>query len=346
MVDRADLEKREHEMLCSSATKADESKGRLHALEEDPRRTCFQRDRDRIIHCKSFRRLSHKTQVFISATGDHYRTRLTHTLEVSQISRSIARALALNEDLTEAISLGHDLGHTPFGHTGERALSRAIGAAKGLAPEDSVGLFKHNEESLRVVDVIENDGQGLNLSYEVREGILCHTGSRQATTLEGQIVATADRIAYINHDIDDAIRAGFIEEGALPESTHRVLGATHSQRISTLISDMVQASDGKDAIAQSPVIRDSMMELRAFLFENVYTTSDVRHEAPKCERLVALLFEYFIDHLDEVPDEYRICSGGDVLVAVRDYVSGMTDRYARALFEHLYVPYNWDPGLS
>jgi len=344
MIDRRALEKREHEMLSPYAAKADESRGRFHAPEPDALRTCFQRDRDRIIHCKSFRRLSHKTQVFISASGDHYRTRLTHTLEVAQISRTIARALSLNEDLTEAISLGHDLGHTPFGHTGERALSQAIGAQRALTPDQSVGLFRHNEQSLRVVDVIENAGEGLNLSYEVRDGIRCHTGGLVAATLEGRIVAVSDRIAYINHDIDDAIRAGFMTEDALPESTKRVLGRSHSARIATLVNDMVTASDGRDEIAQTPEVAAAMQELRAFLFDNVYTTSDVRHEAPKCEQLLIQLFDHFIVHLDEVPDEYRRCAQGDPVVAVRDYISGMTDRYARSLYERLFVPYNWGQG--
>ncbi len=345
MIDRLTLEQREYKELSSYAARAAESKGRLFALEPDPLRTCFQRDRDRIIHSKSFRRLSHKTQVFISASGDHYRTRLTHTLEVAQISRTIARALALNEDLVEAISLGHDLGHTPFGHTGEQALSQAIARHRGIDSESAKGLYQHNVQSLRVVDVIEGGGRGLNLSYEVRDGILCHTGLVRAQTLEGQIVATADRIAYINHDIDDSIRAGFISEEALPKRTHKLLGHTHSERITTLVNDIVITSEGHSEISQSPDIREAMDELRSYLFENVYTKSDVKVEAPKAEGLVNTLFDYFIEHFDEVPCEYRSYSQGDPIIAVSDYVSGMTDRYARSLYEHLFVPYNWDQGL-
>jgi dGTPase len=345
VIDRIALEAREHAELSPFAALADASRGRLMPVAPDPLRTCFQRDRDRIIHAKSFRRLSHKTQVFISASGDHYRTRLTHTLEVAQISRTIARALALNEDLVEAISLGHDLGHTPFGHTGERALSQAIATHRATPYDEAAELYHHNVQSLRVVDVVENDGQGLNLSYEVRNGILCHTGAQRASTLEGRIVALADRIAYINHDIDDSIRAGFISEGALPETTRRMLGKNHSARITTLVNDVVTTSEGQPDILQSESIGAAMDELRSYLFANVYTKGDVKAEAPKAERLVITLFDYFMVHLDEVPEEYRSCSGGDPVVAVSDYVSGMTDRYARSLYEHLFVPYNWDQGL-
>jgi dGTPase len=303
-------------------------------------RTEYQRDRDKIIHCKSFRRLSHKTQVFLAPAGDHYRTRLTHTLEVAQIARTIARGLGLNEDLTEAIALGHDLGHTPFGHTGEDALCACIARYRGIDANqaESKKLFHHNKQSLRVVEVIENEGRGLNLTVEVRDGIVCHTGSQKAETFEGRIVAVADRIAYVNHDIDDAIRAGALAEGDLPDTTHRILGEDHSTRIETLVVDMVRTSAQVGDVQLSTSIWDAMMELRAFLFQNVYRSPQVMREVRKAYHLVEDLFDYYMDHIDQVPDEYRaICDGDDVL-AVTDYVAGMTDRYARTLFEDLFIP--------
>lgn len=337
---REDQEHREHEVLSKEAAFADESEGRARSTEPDILRNDYQRDRDKILHTKSFRRLSHKTQVFLAAEGDHFRTRLTHTLEVSQIARTIARALGLNEDLTEAIALGHDLGHTPFGHTGEEALSRSIARHRGIdhKPGEDALLYRHNVQSLRVVEVVENGGKGLNLTPEVRDGIVCHTGSQRAETLEGRIVATADRIAYVNHDIDDAMRAGILHERDLPQSTHDVLGPDHSSRIQTLVLDMVETSASRDDIVMSERVWNAMMELRAFLFENVYQAPAVMAEVRKAMHLVGDLFDYYVGHLDEVPVEYREISEGDDLRAVTDYIAGMTDRYAKGLYQDLFVP--------
>ena len=305
-------------------------------------RTDFQRDRDKILHTKSFRRLSHKTQVFLAAEGDHFRTRLTHTLEVSQIARTIARALALNEDLTEAISLGHDLGHTPFGHTGEEALAACLARHQGIDPAspEVAGLYRHNEQSLRVVECIENGGKGLNLTPEVRDGIVCHTGSVRAETLEGRIVGIADRIAYVNHDIDDAIRAGILSEDDLPASTHALLGPDHSSRIETLVLDMVETSAASDDICMSETVWNAMMELRAFLFDRVYTSEVVMAEVAKATHLIEDLFGYYVAHPQEVPQEYHLISEGDNVRAVTDYIAGMTDRYAKNLYQQLFIPHS------
>ncbi len=340
IVHREDQQLREHTLLSADAAKSDESEGRARSGEPDFLRTEFQRDRDKILHCKSFRRLSHKTQVFLAAEGDHFRTRLTHTLEVAQIARTIARALGLNEDLAEAISLGHDLGHTPFGHTGEAALAGCLARHRGIdvASAQVAAQYRHNEQSLRVVERIENDGRGLNLTAEVRDGILHHTGAIRAETLEGRIVATADRIAYVNHDIDDAIRAGLLTEDALPASTHEVLGPDHSSRIELLVRDMVQTSAALDDIALSEPVWDAMSELRSFLFANVYTAPQVLAEVNKAKCLVSQLFDYYVDNIDEVPEEYRAIAEGDRLQAVTDYIAGMTDRYATATFKRLFVP--------
>ena len=340
IVYRGDREQREHAELSADATFANESEGRERSTEPDMLRTDFQRDRDKILHTKSFRRLSHKTQVFLAAEGDHYRTRLTHTLEVAQIARTIARALGLNEDLTEAISLGHDLGHTPFGHTGEDALARCLATRLGIDPEtpEAAALYRHNEQSLRVVEVIENDGRGLNLTAEVRDGIVHQTGDERAETLEGRIVAVADRIAYVNHDIDDAIRAGVLRESDLPASTHMVLGPDHSSRIQTLVFDMVETSAREDDVRMSEAVWSAMMELRAFLFANVYQSPVVLEEVGKATRLIDALFGYYVEHVEEVPTEYRAISGGDDLRAVTDYIAGMTDRYAKARFRALFEP--------
>ncbi|MCL1799244.1 MAG: deoxyguanosinetriphosphate triphosphohydrolase [Eggerthellaceae bacterium] len=340
IVYREDQEDREHRVLSPDAAFSSESEGRACSTEPDTLRNDFQRDRDKIIHSKSFRRLSHKTQVFLAAEGDHFRTRLTHTLEVSQIARTIARALGLNEDLAEAISLGHDLGHTPFGHTGEAALAACLAKHQGIDPASAPAkaLYRHNIQSVRVVEVIENSGKGLNLTAEVRDGILCHTGDMRAETYEGNIVALADRIAYVNHDLDDAIRAGILRESELPQTTHEVLGADHSSRIQTLVADMVATSAAAGDIMLSETVWDAMMELRSFLFERVYESEAVLHEAKKAARLVADLFDYYVEHLDEVPQEYRRISCGDGLRAVTDYVAGMTDRYAKGLFEDLFIP--------
>ena len=344
IIHREDQEQRERALLSFEAAFSSDSEGRDRSTAPDILRNDFQRDRDKILHSKSFRRLSHKTQVFLAAEGDHYRTRLTHTLEVAQIARTIARALGLNEDLTEAISLGHDLGHTPFGHAGEEALSRCL-ARHGRQPRaDADGdprgalLYRHNEQSLRVVERIENGGKGLNLTPEVRDGILRHTGSVRAETLEGRVVATADRIAYVNHDIDDAIRAGILKETDLPVSTHEVLGPDHSARIEALVLDMVQTSAACDDIRMSDRVWDAMMELRSFLFKAVYTAPVVLAETEKAGRLIEAMFDYYVDHLDEIPSEYRDISEGDPLTAVCDYIAGMTDRYARSRFKSLFVP--------
>ena len=342
IIHREDQEERAHEALSPDASFADESEGRARSAEPDILRNDYQRDRDKILHTKSFRRLSHKTQVFLAAEGDHFRTRLTHTLEVAQIARTIARALGLNEDLTEAISLGHDLGHTPFGHTGEEALARSIARHRGIDPAspEAEALYRHNEQSLRVVERIENGGKGLNLTPEVRDGILTHTGDLRAETLEGRIVGTADRIAYVNHDIDDAIRAGILSEGDLPDTTHAVLGPDHSSRIQTLVMDMVETSAAADDIRMSDSVWDAMMELRAFLFARVYTAPVVMAEVDKATRLVGALFDYYVAHTEEVPEEYRAIAEGDDLRAVTDYVAGMTDRFAKNLFQQLFIPHS------
>lgn len=314
-----------------------DSATRLHTETSDEFRTAFQRDRDRIIHSKSFRRLKHKTQVFMAPEGDHYRTRLTHTLEVAQISRSIAIALALNEDLTEAIAMGHDLGHTPFGHLGEEALARCLSELRSEPYDPEAPLFKHSRQSLRVVDVLERDGQGLNLTKETRDGIVHHSGNEQAFTLEGRIVATADRIAYVNHDIDDAMRAGIIVENDLPLSTHTVLGNSHSARITTLVQDMIQNSDGVGDIRMSDRVWEVMMELRAFLFAHVYSLDNSRRsEEPRALEIVSALFTYYLEHPEALPQHTLSIAGGDGEQAAVDYVASMTDNYATATFERLF----------
>lgn len=284
----------------------------------------FQRDRDRIIHAKAFRRLMHKTQVFIAPDGDHFRTRLTHTLEMMQISRTIARTLDLNEDLVEAIALGHDLGHTPFGHTGEMALSRTL--------EDHGRTFRHNEHSLRVVDFLEKDGMGLNLTFEVRDGILNHTGKVKPSTREGEIVRIADRIAYVNHDIDDAMRAGVIYRDDLPKRVIEVLGDKMSQRIDTLVRDMILTSKEKREISLSQNVYEALMELRSWLFQNVYSNPTSR-ESQKAGRIVSELFDHFLGrHEDEMK------GGGDPITQTVDFVAGMTDRYALATYRRIRLP--------
>ncbi|MDR2492284.1 MAG: deoxyguanosinetriphosphate triphosphohydrolase [Coriobacteriales bacterium] len=340
MIDREHRERLEHGYLSAHAAFSDAAT-RAVSEEPDPFRTAFQRDRDRILHTKAFRRLMHKTQVFVAPEGDHYRTRLTHTLEVAQISRSIARALGLNEDLTEAIALGHDLGHTPFGHTGEDALSFSLALWRGLDPDLHPGLFRHNVQSLRVVDHLERSGRGLNLTFEVRDGILHHNGKERASTLEGRIVATADRIAYVNHDIDDALRAGCIVEQDLPLKTHTVLGGSHSERITTLVEDMILTSNGTGDIRLSEGVWNAMMELRRFLFENVYKRLEFRSEEPKAFDLVCRLFRHYVEHPCEIPQDARALSGGDDETAACDYVASMTDRFAVDAFKRLFIPANW-----
>ncbi|MGH3031542.1 MAG: deoxyguanosinetriphosphate triphosphohydrolase [Gaiellaceae bacterium] len=313
---------REHENLWLSplAVRSYETRGRAHEEEEECRlRTPFQRDRDRIVHCKAFRRLKHKTQVFIDPKGDHYRTRLTHTLETAGISRTVARALRLNEDLTEAIALGHDLGHAPFGHTGEEALDQVLA-------ERFNRRFRHNEQSLRVVEVLERSGRGLNLTEEARDGILNHTGPAEPATLEGKIVRLVDRVAYINHDIDDALRAGLLTPAELPEEEIAILGERGSRRIDALVHDLVEASAGAGDILQSEHIGRAMLNLRAFMFERVYLGPEGRAQRELAVETVRHVFDYFVEHEDELPPERP----GDLPQRVTDYVSGMTDRFALA----------------
>ena len=283
MTVRQELERLEHRRLNPLAAFADRTKGRPRFEEdrEEDVRTCFQRDIDRIVHCKAFRRLVHKTQVFLQPEGDHYRTRMTHTLEVARIASTITRALGLNEDLAEAVAMGHDLGHTPFGHAGEVALSNCLGRP-----------FRHNEQSLRVVDVLEKDGMGLNLTYEVRNGILCHTGDPWPETLEGQIVRRSDQIAYVNHDIDDAIRAGILTNADIPGEISDVLGHNHSDRINTLVTDIIRVSREAGAICLSPAVEKALKDLRSFMFENVYRSPVAKAEESKAKDMLCRLFEY------------------------------------------------------
>lgn len=313
----------EKQILAPPAAFAIKSKGRPIPEENDKYRTCFQRDRDRIIHSKSFRRLKTKTQVFIKPYGDHFRTRLTHTLEVMQISRSIARALHLNEDLTEAIALGHDLGHTPFGHAGERSLA------------DIMGNFRHNEHSLRVVDILEKNGKGLNLTHEVRDGILNHSGSLKAETLEGRIVNLSDRIAYVNHDIDDALRGDLIEFDDLPKSAVKLLGNTSGERIESMLLSVIKYSDDLDDIRMAPDVYEAMNDMREFLFERVYRTDFANELEYELKFHLEKLFNYYLENIDEVPEFIRKVSGGDNKRAVCDYIAGMSDDYAMRKFKEL-----------
>jgi len=333
------LTEQREESFSPHAAKSKSSRGRLKYEVSCSIRTAFQRDRDRIIHCKAFRRLMHKTQVFIAPLGDHYRTRLTHTLEVSQIARTISRALNLNEDLAEAIALGHDLGHTPFGHVGEEVLNE-------LYPEG----FSHNEQSLRVVDLLENNGQGLNLTWEVRDGILNHSKTKvdiwgegwgKVNTLEGEVVKISDAIAYINHDIDDAIRADMITEGDLPISAIIKLGNTHSLRINTMVGDIIDSSwavrgEGKEkpVIKMSPLILEATNALRRFLFEQVYNIRSAQEESERARGVVRALYKYFNKHIDKLPPEYSFHSDEPERMVV-DYIAGMTDQYALRMAEEL-----------
>ena len=323
-------EEKELATLAPWAVKSRESRGR--ETEEKPCdiRTAFQRDRDRIIHSKAFRRLKHKTQVFLSPEGDHYRTRLTHTLEVSQIARTIARALCLNEDLTEAIALGHDLGHTPFGHMGEKVLNE-------ICP---LG-FRHNEQSLRVVDVLERPG-GMNLTWEVRNGIQCHTGDTPAETLEGQIVALADKIAYINHDIDDAVRGGVLTNYDIPKQYTKVLGSKHSQRINTMIMGVIEASMDKPEILMEEEIYQAMMGLREFMFQRVYVASEPQREEKKARGIIERLYQVYSENPDLIPKSSKNASATrEVQVLTRDYIAGMSDRYAVSKYMEVFVPSFW-----
>ncbi len=326
MTIREQSEAMEAQSLAPYACLSKNSKGRLRPQEKCGIRTEFARDRDRIIHSKAFRRLKHKTQVFISLDNDHFRTRLTHTLEVSQIARTIAKATRLNEELVEAICLGHDLGHTPFGHAGEKVLD-------GLCP----GGFRHYEQSLRVVDVIERDGAGLNLTYEVRDGIVNHTGSHQASTLEGRLVKFADRFAYVNHDIDDAVRDGILKEDDLPREFTEVLGQSHSQRINTLVEDTIYETIRLGEVAMTERVEAAMLGLRQFLFEHVYNKLSGRDD--QAAMVIEKLYHYFLQHTGELPEEYRVLlEQYDKATVVCDYIAGMTDYYSIKLFDTLFMP--------
>ena len=327
---RERIEEIERRTLSDRAVLSAETKGREREEESHPLRTAFQRDRDRIVHAKAFRRLKHKTQVFIAPEGDHYRVRLTHTLEVSQIARTAARALGLNEDLTEAIALGHDLGHTPFGHLGEQAISPFLGRP-----------FRHNEQSLRIVEYLEDDGEGLNLTWEVRDGIVNHTWSMpQPSTLEAQIVRFADRIAYVNHDVDDSLRAGVLEQGELPEPILDVLGRTHAERVDRLVADLVSTSDDRPEIALSEPFANALTDFRSFLFDHVYLREEAKAEQEKAVAMVRALFSHYLEHPEEIPPEYHRAPG-DLPTRVADYIAGMTDRYAVRTYERLFLPQGW-----
>ncbi len=327
------LEQQEHIRLDKKAAFSDESRGRVRPEPEQDNdvRTAFQRDTDRIVHCKSFRRLMHKTQVFLNPEGDHYRTRMTHTIEVTRIARTIARALNLNEDLSEAIAMGHDLGHTPFGHAGEGALSDCIGHP-----------FRHNEQSLRVVDILEKDGRGLNLTYEVRMGIVGHTGDRIPETLEGQIVRRSDQIAYVNHDIDDAIRAGILQDTDIPKSVSYVLGTHHSQRINTLVCDMILTSREAGGIMLSPEVDTALKELRSFMFEKVYRNPLAKGQETKAQDMLKRLYDYYFHHPEALPEDFQPQLSFDGMErTVCDYIAGMTDNYAVDKYTELFIPMGW-----
>ena len=330
---REELEKQEYVHLSPKAAFADRSRGRNlpEQTGDEDVRTAYQRDTDRIVHCKSFRRLMHKTQVFLRPEGDHYRTRMTHTLEVARIARTVARALNLNEDLTEAIAMGHDLGHTPFGHAGEAALSQCLGST-----------FSHNEQSLRVVDILENNGVGLNLTYEVRMGILGHTGAHIPETLEGQIVRLSDRIAYVNHDIDDAAREGILEAAQIPASISAALGDNHRQRINTLVCDMIVSSKDAPKILLSGPVDNALLQLREFLFERVYRNPVAKGEESKAKDMLRRLFDYYYNHPEALPEDFQPQLTFDGMErTVCDYIAGMTDNYAVDKFHQLFTPMGW-----
>lgn len=332
MTIRENLEQWEKDYLSPYASLSMNSKGRYREEEQCDIRPVFQRDRDRIIHCKAFRRLKDKTQVFLTPEGDHYRTRLTHTLEVSQNARTIAKALKLNEDLVEAIALGHDLGHTPFGHAGERALNR-------VCPYG----FEHNQQSLRTVDLLEKKGQGLNLTYEVRDGILNHQTSGKPHTLEGKIVRLSDKIAYIHHDMDDAIRGGILKEEDVPKEIGEVIGYTTGERLDHFIHDIVTASYGQNDIVMSKDVDEAMKKLRKFMFEKVYTNPVAKSEEGKAESLMETLYTHFLKNVDELPEEFLdLISLGEVKEkVVCDYVGAMTDRFAIATYDEIFIPKSW-----
>ena len=328
---REQLQQREDAMLSPMACRSSQTRGRERDEEECDVRTPFQRDTDRIVYSKAFRRLKHKTQVFLQPEGDHYRTRMTHTLEVSRIARTISRALGLNEDLTEAIALGHDLGHTPFGHAGERLLDEMM-----------PGGFAHYKQSVRVVERLEKNGQGLNLTWEVRNGIACHTKGTPAATLEGQVVRLADHIAYINHDIEDALRGGVIYPMDIPLGVSCVLGFTHGERIDALVKDAIQASQGKDSICQSPDVGEAMATLKEFMFDSVYTNPMAKGEEGKAQDMLRRLFEYYRNRPDDLPADFQeIRESEGVDRAVCDYIAGMTDPFAVERYKELFIPMGW-----
>ncbi len=333
MLIREELEKAERENLSPYATLSENSKGREREEEQCDIRPVFSRDRDRIVHSKAFRRLKDKTQVFLNPEGDHYRTRLTHTLEVAQIARTIARALRMNEELVEAIALGHDLGHTPFGHAGERALQEVCPLG-----------FRHNEQSVRVVDVLERDGEGLNLTWEVRDGILNHQISLRPATLEGRVVRLSDKIAYIHHDMDDAVRAGILREDDVPAEIRSVLGSVPGERLDVLIHDIIMSSTDKDDICMSERVGNAMKAIREFMFKAVYTNPVAKSEESKAEALVETLYYYFLEHEQDMPAEYlELLERGEELPrVVCDYVGSMTDRYAITTYNDLFVPKSWE----
>ena len=331
---REELERQEHRKLNPLAAFSDQSRGRPFGdkFREEDVRTCYQRDIDRIVHSKSFRRLMHKTQVFLRPEGDHYRTRMTHTLEVARIASTITRALGLNEDLAEAIAMGHDLGHTPFGHAGEVALTRCLGKP-----------FRHNEQSLRVVDVLENDGQGLNLTYEVRNGILCHTGDPWPETLEGMVVRRSDQIAYVNHDIDDAIRAGILTNDDIPHAITDVLGHNHSQRINTLVTDAIFTSREAGTVMLSPAVDNALKTLRAFMFERVYRNPVAKGEEARAQDMLQRMFEYYVANPEALPEDFHPQMSFEGLErTVCDYIAGMTDNYAVDKFTEIFIPMGWN----
>ena len=327
---REETQRIEREILSPYAALSENTRGRVREAAECPIRTPYQRDRDKVIHCKAFRRLKHKTQVFLSPEGDHYRTRLTHTLEVAQIARTIARALRLNEDLTEAVALGHDLGHTPFGHAGERALNR-------LMPSG----FRHYEQSVRVVERLENDGRGLNLTFEVRDGIRCHTTGQEARTMEGRIIRWADKIAYMNHDIDDAIRAGVIRESDIPRDITAVLGDTKNKRITTMVTSLIRNSPAGVVNMDADVL-EAYDALHEFMYEAVYLNDYAKREEKTVPHLIESLFGYYVRHPDRLPESMReIAEADGKEQAACDYIAGMTDRFAVDLYSNLFIPKAW-----
>lgn len=331
---RESMEAREEQLLSPYAAKSGHSRGRARPEEECDVRTVYQRDRDRILHCKAFRRMKDKTQVFLAPQGDHYRNRLTHTLEVSQIARTIAKALRLNEDLVEAIALGHDLGHTPFGHAGERALN-----------EVHPGGFEHSLQSIRVVEVLEKNGEGLNLTWETRDGIKNHRTAGHPATLEGQVVRFSDKIAYIHHDMDDAQRAGIITEDDIPVTLRMFLGYTTRERLNTFVHDIIENSMEKDHIQMSDSVQEAMRELRKLMFANVYRDSVAKKEEYKAVKMIKELYSYYIENPDSMSDEYRGLireRGVPVSQAVCDYISGMTDQYSMEKFREIYIPRAWE----